>query len=414
MNILVIGSGGREHAIIRSLLLSSNVKKIYCLPGREGFGVEQLGPSWSLDTTSLMKKKQIDLVIIGPEKELTEGLSDLLRKNGFLVFGPSREASQLEGSKIFSKDFMNAQKIPTSKAFVVENREETMRRALEFRPPYVLKADGLAAGKGVFICEDKNILKQKAKALFEEKILGAAGAKALLEEFQKGRELSVFIFTNGRDAQTLPLAQDYKKRNDGGLGPNTGGMGAISPILISDSLMKKIQSKIIEPTLLGLQKRELLYFGVLYIGLMIVDEEPLVLEYNVRFGDPECQAILPLIEGDMGRVFYELAQGRVPQLQFKKSYSCCVVLSEKGYPDHPKKGAVMAGDLTGASKEDSSYILHAGTAKGPDGRWFIDGGRVLNAVALGPSIKEAKAKAYGLVEQIKTPDLFYRKDIGSF
>ena len=409
MNILVIGSGGREHAIIHALLLSSNVKKVYCLPGREGFGVEQLAPSWSSDTIDLMKKKQIDLVIIGPEKELTEGVSDLLREKGFLVFGPSKKASFLEGSKIFAKNFMSQAQIPTARFEIVQSVSQTLKKAEEFSPPYVLKADGLCAGKGVFICQNKQELQDNAEKLFVKKIFGKAGEKALREEFQKGYELSIFILTNGKEYEILPLAQDYKKLKEKDFGPNTGGMGAFAPFEIPLTLMKKIEDQIIKSSINEIKNQNLFYRGVLYIGLMIVEDKPFVLEYNVRFGDPECQVILPLLKEDAAPIFFSIAQGKLPKIHIRpQTHACCVVLAEKGYPFNPQKGGVIDRDLQ--SKSSSSYFLHAGT-KLKNNSWIIDGGRVLNAVALGSSKKEARNGAYVLAETIKSPSLIYRKDI---
>ena len=345
MNILVIGKGGREHAIVRSLQCSPSAEKIYYFPGREGFKTKNFSekpshknlnpffpvkPAQSLlDTENskkpsplnneknsksadqnlssaeslipLMKEKNIQLVIIGPEKELVCGWGDVFRSQGFKVFGPGQKASMLEGSKIFSKKFMESAGVPTARHFVVEGVKQTLESAVQFSPPYVLKADGLCAGKGVFICQNLKELKEKAKKLFEEKIFGPAGEKALLEEFQNGHELSLFILTNGKESTALPLAQDYKKLKEKSRGPNTGGMGAVAPKIISPLLMEKIQNKIVQPTLLQIQKQNLFYRGVLYIGLMIVEDEPFVLEYNVRFGDPECQALLPLIKEDTAK-----------------------------------------------------------------------------------------------------------------
>ena len=416
VNVFVIGKGGREHAIIESLKKSDSADQIYSYPGREGFDVERLkfdSKSNDLspeDFISPMKKKNIDLIIIGPEQELANGWSDVFRENGFLVFGPSQKASQLEASKIFSKQFMKSANIPSAPYQIVESVSQTIQSAQKFSPPYVLKADGLCAGKGVFICSTKEELKQKAEQLFDQKIFGESGRKALLEKFQKGRELSIFIFTNGQSYITLPVAQDYKKLNEENKGPNTGGMGAICPIDVDASLMQKIDEKILKPTISAVQKQNLFYRGVLYVGLIIVEDEPLVLEYNVRFGDPECQTLLPLIEGDAAQIFYEIAQGKLSKLNYKNRHSCCVVLSEKDYPDHPKKGAVIGKDLF--SKTDQAYFLHAGTKKSEDGSWIVDGGRVLNAVALGALPQEARDRAYQLAHSVQSRHLYFRKDIG--
>ncbi len=424
MNILVIGQGGREHALIRAFQLSQSVNKIYSLEGREGFGVESIKPS--LQTSSaeklipVIKEKQIDLVVIGPEKELTEGWADILRSHDILVFGPSRQAAQLEGSKIFSKEFMKKASIPTSSYVVVKSVLQTLESSKKFSAPYVLKADGLAGGKGVFICPDQQTLEESAKKLFEEKIFGASGEKALLEKFQKGYEISVFILTNGETYQTLPLAQDYKKLKEKDQGPNTGGMGAFAPVSIDTNLINQIHETILKPTVQHLHKQNLFYRGVLYIGLIVTENGPKVLEYNVRFGDPECQVLLPLLNMDIGSLFYKTAQGKLLNLKFNDKHSCCVVLVEKGYPNHPQKGAVISldknifpnfSDDPKNSSSSQSYFLHAGTKKSQK-NWLVDGGRVLNAIGLSHSREEAKKQAYQLIRSASNHDLHYRKDIG--
>lgn len=426
MNFLVLGKGGREHAVIQALKQSPSAEKVFCLPGREGFFTQQLelpsvqNISQSSRSSSnniekwipLIKKQKIKCAVIGPEQELIDGWSDALRKADIAVFGPSQSAAQLEGSKIFAKKFMEKAGIPTSPYFAVESVSQTLEKSRHFQPPYVLKADGPAGGKGVFICSNKEELKQSAEKLFEKKIFGAAGAQALLEKFQKGSELSVFILTNGKNYCTLPLAQDYKKLKEGHLGPNTGGMGAAAPISISDTLTALIHKDILQPAVQQINKQNLFYRGVLYIGIIITDSGPKVLEYNVRFGDPECQALLPLLDGDAGSLFYQTACGRIPKIQLKNLFSCCVVLTEKQYPYNPQKGAVIqcSSDLLSPPLKADAYFLHAGTKKSHN-RWLIDGGRVLNAVGLGCSPQAACRQAYRLAHQI--PDLYFRKDIGS-
>ena len=408
MNVLVIGKGGREHAIVRAVKESSHC---YCFPGREGFNISlfQISPvSTAEDLIAEMKEKKIDLVIIGPEAELSQGWSDIFRSHNFSVFGPSQQASQLESSKIFAKKFMTKADIPTARYFVVQSVEETLEQAENFSPPYVLKADGLAGGKGVFICPDEKSLKENAQKIFEDKIFGTAGKKALLEEFQEGKELSVFILTDGKGYRVLPLAQDYKKLHEGGKGLNTGGMGAIAPLHVSSDVWEEIEENILKPTVEQIKKDHLFYRGVLYVGLIQTAQGVRVLEYNVRFGDPECQVILPLLDMDIAKLFYDVAQGHLPNLKFNNLFSCCVVLSEKGYPENPKKG-----DLISSLAENSStaYLLHAGTKKSQEG-FVVDGGRVLNAIGIGLSREKARTQAYDLLNSF--PHLLYfRKDIGS-
>ena len=409
VNVLVIGKGGREHAIVRAVQKSATC---YCFPGREGFGTHLLQTSHASTAEDLipeMKEKKIDLVVIGPEAELSQGWSDLFRSYHFSVFGPSRKASQLESSKIFAKKFMEKAMIPTSRYFIVQSVQETLKQAENFSPPYVLKADGLAGGKGVFICPDEKSLKEQAQKIFEEKIFGSAGDKALLEEFQEGKELSVFILTNGEDYRTLPLAQDYKKLLEGGKGLNTGGMGAIAPISIDSHIWREIEENVLKPTVKQIKKDGLFYHGVLYVGLIRTSQGVKVLEYNVRFGDPECQVLLPLLDMDTAKLFYDVAQGRLPALKFNNLFSCCVVLSEKAYPENPQKGDLIAPSLKEGGK--TAFLLHAGTKKSKEG-FIVDGGRVLNAVGIGFTTKQARDRAYTLLNSF-SHQLYFRKDIGA-
>ena len=409
MNILVIGKGGREHAIVQAIKKSSHC---YCFPGREGFNVplfQTFPVSTVEDLIPEMQEKKIDLVVIGPEVELSQGWSDIFRSHNFSVFGPSQQASQLESSKIFAKEFMARADIPTARYFVVQNVKETLEKAKNLSPPYVLKADGLAAGKGVFICPHEKSLKENAQKIFEDKIFGPAGKKALLEEFQEGKELSVFILTDGEDYRVLPLAQDYKKHHEGGKGLNTGGMGAVAPIHIRSEVWKDIEENILKSTVEQIKKDRLFYRGVLYVGLILTAHGVKVLEYNVRFGDPECQVTLPLLDMDIAKLFYDVAQGHLPNLKFNNLFSCCVVLSEKGYPENPKKGDLISASLTEDSR--TAYFLHAGTRKSQEG-FVVDGGRVLNAIGIGLSREQARTQAYDLLNSFPHP-LYFRKDIGS-
>lgn len=415
MRFLVLGSGGREHAIIRALKFSPSVTEVHAVPGSEGISQEaichtvDLSDSKALET--FVKRYQFDCVVVGPENYLVQGLADQLRSFGINVVGPSQIAAQLEGSKIFAKEFMVQSEVPTAAYEVVEDVSGTLKAAQKFAPPYVLKADGLAAGKGVFICATLPELKSAAEFLFEKKGLGQAGRKALLEEFQPGYELSYLILTNGSEAQALPIAQDHKRLSDGDQGPNTGGMGVIGPIAIEPSLRAEIESKIVQPTLRHLQRSGLLYRGVLYIGLMITPKGPTVIEFNVRFGDPECQVIMPLLEGDWGHVFAKLANGELTPLRWKSLQLACVVLAAPGYPDAPEKGVVIEGDL--GYQSASSYFLHAGTAKNSGGEWVTNGGRVLNSVGMGSSLKEAVQAAYAQVKRVNWKGMRLRKDIGA-
>ncbi len=414
MKVLVVGQGGREHALVRALKLSPSVDQVHAFPGSAGMGEEAKCHAGSVTDATLMiaivEREKIDLVVVGPEIPLIAGVTDRLRERGIAVVGPSQKAAQLEGSKIFCKDFLGEAGVKTARSFVVSTVEQTRDATKNFQPPYVLKADGLAAGKGVFICHTLEELLEEAKSIFVDRTLGEAGTRALLEEFQPGYEISYLILTNGKDFEPLPLAQDHKRLLDGDLGPNTGGMGAIAPLKISPELRRTIDEQIVRPTLAGFQKRDFYYRGVLFIGLMITAEGPSVLEFNTRFGDPETQAILPLLQGDWGRTFSELSAGRLERLSWKNQASCCVVLAAEGYPDAPIKGAEIDG--LGADKNASSYVLHAGVEL-KNNRWLVSGGRVVNAVGVSESLPQAITEAYAAAQKISFKGQQLRRDIGA-
>lgn len=415
MRFLVLGQGGREHAIIRALKFSPSVTEVHAVPGSDGISQDaichKLDLSNEKEVEAFVKRYQFDCVVIGPETYLVQGVSDQLRALGVQVVGPSQIAAQLEGSKVFAKEFMVQAGVPTAAYEIVENVEGTMKAAASFTPPYVLKADGLAAGKGVFLCDTLAELKEAAEALFEKKTLGAAGNKALLEQFQPGYEISYLILTNGERSEALPLAQDHKRLGDGDAGPNTGGMGVVAPLAIDQSLREKIESTIVQPTLRHLQGSGLLYRGVLYIGVMVTEAGPTVLEFNTRFGDPEAQVIMPLLDGDWGYVFTQLANGELVPMKWKNLHMACVVQAAPGYPDAPQKDIVIEGDV--GYQDSSSYFLHAGTKKSPLGQWVTNGGRVLNAIGMGSSLKEAIGSAYKQAKHVTWKNMQMRKDIGA-
>ncbi|MEK6627835.1 MAG: phosphoribosylamine--glycine ligase, partial [Bdellovibrionota bacterium] len=343
-----------------------------------------------------------------------------LRKENILVFAPSKQAAQLEGSKIFAKEFMRQAGVPTAKAEIVTSVESTLLAATNYSVPYILKADGLAAGKGVFICADLSELKTAAENLFDKKILGDAGCRALLEQNLAGKEISFLVLTNGSEFQTLPLAQDHKRLLDNNLGPNTGGMGTIAPMQIEKELFDKIISKIVKPSIENLKKHNYLYRGVLFIGLMIVNNEPYVLEYNVRFGDPETQVILPLIENDISELFFELSKGNLQKISLNNKSSICIVNAAEGYPDHPVKGT----PITLPADSDLSYILHAGTqlTSVPSSQSSFNskeqlvsaGGRVLNVVAVHDNFTLARNSAYEINNKVLFAGRQFRRDIGEY
>lgn len=413
MKILVIGQGGREHALIHAFARCASVSQLHAIPGSDGIAREALchDIDWRdfEKIASFCSKNDISYVFIGPEDPLVSGLSDFLRERGILVIGPSQESAQLEGSKIFAKKFMLESKVPTSFFEIVSSVEDVIRVSGRFDPPYVLKADGLAAGKGVFICKDLQELKSAAQNIFEYKSLGAAGREAILEQFTPGWELSYLVLTNGDEFQELPLAQDHKRLMENDDGPNTGGMGAIAPLKISDELNSEIKQKIILPTLKLMKEKNFLYRGVLYFGLMINPKGPSVLEFNCRFGDPETQVILPLIDQDIALVFKELSQGRLSPIKFKNMHSSCIVMASPQYPVSSTKGLKIEGDIF--YETPSSYFIHAGTKK-ENLTWYTHGGRVLCAVGLGSNLAESLKFAYAQAEKVNWQGLQKRMDIG--
>ncbi len=414
MNFLIIGSGGREHAIAKALRQSKILSELYAIPGSDGISEIAICQNISIQNHAAIKsfcfEKKITCVLIGPEIPLAEGLSDSLRAASLLVFGPSQIAAELESSKIISKDFMLSAKIPTARSWVVSSVQEVESAALQTKAPFVLKADGLAAGKGVFICKDNTSLLKAARELFEDRILGAAGDKALLEEFTSGYELSYLVLTNGKDYESLPLAQDHKRLRDLDEGPNTGGMGTTAPMQVNPELDLQIRKLVLDPTMLELQKKNLFYRGVLFVGLMITPSGPSVLEFNTRFGDPETQVILPLLNGDWAEVMLNVSKGIVPKLNWQRDlFATCIVLAAENYPENPKKDVPIEGLMPG---NDSQYFLHAGTRKNGQGEWFTNGGRVLNAVGIAPTRTQSREKAYQFAQKIKSEGMHFRRDIG--
>ena len=412
MNILVIGSGAREHAIIYSLKSSPIKQKLFCFPGSDAIFEDAYPlPNQKTSDISASKLKNLDIsmVVIGPEVPLVQGLADDLRKENILVFGPSKAGARLEGSKIYAKEFMTEANIPTSRYHTVSNKIETLSIAKKhFKTPYVLKVDHLAAGKGVYICHNLKELEDATIDVFEKKRFG--DSLALLEEYQEGQELSYLVLTNGKDFKALPIVQDYKPLLDGNKGPNTGGMGTVGPLNLPPDLKQNIQTNIVKPTILAIEKKSIDYRGVLYIGLIITQKGPKVLEYNVRFGDPEAQVILPLLKGDWGYVFESIAKGTLPSLDWKDAFASVVVAVSKGYPKDFQKGFPIHGDLS--QKLHNTYFLHAGTKKNPQNQWVTSGGRVLNAVGIAQTKQQALEKSYQSLQNIDFQGMRYRQDIG--
>ncbi len=421
MNVLVIGSGGREHALVWKLRQSPRVTSLYCAPGNAGIGqIGTLVPIKTADTKSLLKfadEKNIDLTVVGPEQPLAEGIVDAFESRGHKIFGPSKAAAQLEGSKVFSKDFMIRNHIPTAsyRSFSAQEDREARKfiDTLEF--PVVVKADGLAAGKGVLICENRQEADRALEAVIQNREFGSAGDRLVVEEYLSGEEASVFILTDGDRYAVLAPAQDHKRILDGDKGKNTGGMGAYAPApIITESLLQKVEQEAVQPTLEGMKREGAPYRGCLYIGLMITADGPKVLEYNCRFGDPETQVVVPLIEGDLAEIFHSIAERRLDPatVSVHPASAVCVVVASLGYPDNYETGKEILG-LEHMRAEDGVVVFHAGT-KMENGKIVTAGGRVLGVTAIGfnDELEQTIRSAYRAVEKITFDGAYYRSDIG--
>lgn len=418
MNVLVIGAGGREHAIALALRKSEKLKRLFCSPGNPG--TKTIAENIALNISDhnnvieFCKSNEINLVVVGPEQPLVDGLADSLRENSILVFGPSSNAARIESSKSFAKRIMNIAQVATAayKEFYVNQFEETLDYLKGIKYPIVLKADGLAAGKGVIICGDFSEAKKAVKDFFVNKIFGSSGDKIIIEEFLTGEEASVFAITDGEDFVCLSAAQDHKRIGDNDTGKNTGGMGAYAPTpLITEKLQQKIEKEIIAPTLNELKRSGNKFIGCLYAGLIITESGPKVIEFNCRFGDPEAQVVLPLIEGDFLELLYSAANGKIEKNSVKYSGGCsvCIVAASGGYPDKYEKGLLINGlDLT----NENIIIYHAGTIE-KDGNILTNGGRVLGVTSVINSndLLTAKKIAYQAIEKISFDGMYYRKDI---
>ena len=415
MKVGIIGSGGREHSICLSLKKSNKVKKIYCFPGNAGTAGIAENVSLNLDNHENLKKfileKKIHLVVIGPEKPLDEGLVDYLEKFKIKTFGPNKIASQLEGSKIFTKNLCKKYNIPTAKFGIFQNKQSAKKFLNNSNYPIVIKADNLASGKGVYICENEKDGQIAVDEIFNGKFGNAENI--LIEEFLKGEEMSFFTIHDGKVFKNFGTAQDHKRVLEGDKGKNTGGMGAYSPSrLINENLEKKIVEKIIKPTLLGLSELGSEYKGFLYTGLMIVKDEPYLIEYNVRMGDPECQTILPKLSSDIADIFIATCEGNLNKINIEwlNKKSMCVVLCSKGYPDKFKKN-IEINNLNKIDLSDQDFLFHAGTIIKND-KIFSSGGRVLNFVSLSNNFIDAKENIMKKINKLDWPGGFYRKDIG--
>jgi phosphoribosylamine--glycine ligase len=418
MRVLILGGGGREHTICYSLSKSPKLEKLFCIPGNGGISeiaetIENISVTDFDKIIKFCKENKIDLVIPGPEEPLVKGLKDSLNKEGIKVFGPDTVGALLEGSKSFAKEIMSKAGIPTAKFEIFDESSKAKAYIEKKGAPIVVKADGLCAGKGVFVCETKEEAIRAIEKIMEEKIFGEAGNKVVIEEKLVGEEASYIVITDGYNFKALPTSQDHKRLLDNDEGPNTGGMGAYSPTpLIDQALKEKIEEKIIKPTLKILEKEGHPYIGFLYAGLMIVNKEPYVLEFNCRLGDPEAQAILPRVESDFLEIIEMALEKNLNKIDLKeKSESAvCVVMASKGYPGKYEKGKKIEG-LEKASQIPGVIIFHAGTKK-INNEFYTNGGRVLGVTALDKDIPLAIEKAYKAVSMIYFEGAHYRKDIG--
>lgn len=419
MKILLVGSGGREHALAWKLKQSSSCGTLYCAPGNAGIAeIAQIVDIRAEDVEALCafaKTNAIDLVVVGPEGPLVAGLADRLRAVGISVFGPQASAARIEGSKGFMKDLCAKYGIPTAAYGRFSDLREAEAFIERMSGTIVVKADGLAAGKGVIICADRKEALEAARDMLEGGAFGAAGAEIVVEEFLEGEEASYFALSDGRTIVPLASAQDHKRVGDGDTGPNTGGMGAYSPAhFITEELERTILTTIIEPTIKGMEAEGCPFTGVLFAGLMVKDGVPKLLEHNARFGDPECQTLMLRMEGDLVKVLKAAADGRLEsvrdEIKWSSDPALCIVMAAKGYPGDYKKGTPISGRLSGGPS--GVQVFHAGTARREDGQLVAQGGRVLGVCARAVDLETAQKRAYEAVDAIDWPEGFCRRDIG--
>ena len=417
MKILVVGGGGREHALVWKIAQSPKVSKIYCAPGNAGISEQAtIVPIKANDLNGLLEfalKEKIDLTVVGPEDPLTQGIVDLFKSKDLFIFGANKKAAEIEGSKAFAKEMMKKYHIPTAFYGVFDTQKEAVKYIQKQGAPIVVKADGLAAGKGVIICKTVEEAIQSVDKIMAEKIFGEAGNRVVIEEYLIGEEASYIAFTDGKTILPMASSQDHKSIFDEDQGPNTGGMGAYSPApVVTKEVHERIIEKVLRPIIYGMGEESRPYQGVLYAGLMIHDGHPKVLEFNARFGDPETQPVLMRMKGDIVPILEACMKGTLSQhrIEWDQRPSVCVVIASKGYPGDYEKGKVIEG-LKEISRMEGVFVFHAGTAF-KDGQMVTNGGRVLGVTGLGEDIPRAIQKTYQAVKKISWEGVHYRTDIG--
>ncbi|HEY1234397.1 MAG TPA: phosphoribosylamine--glycine ligase [Candidatus Binatia bacterium] len=416
MRILVIGSGGREHALVWKIRQSARVTAIYCAPGSAAIGelaeVVPIGAEQIEKLADFASKEKIDLTVVGPELPLTLGIADLFESRGLKIFGPTKAAAQLEGSKAFAKEILQQNGIPTAASGTFTDAEAAKEYLTRQKAPYVIKADGLAGGKGVIICHERTEAETAIDDIVVRKTFGSAGDKLVIEEFLEGEEASFMVLTDGEHVLPLASSQDHKRILDNDVGPNTGGMGAYSPApVVTAAMHERILRDIVTPLLAALKRKQIRYRGVIYVGVMITNEGPKVLEFNARFGDPECQPIMMRLKSDLIPLLQAAVDGRLDEVrpEWHDNGAVCVVLTANGYPGSYDKHKEIHG-VENLTNWRHGFVFHAGTVK-DDHRWLTAGGRVLGVTARGKTIAAAAKEAYWAVEQISWDGMHYRKDI---
>ena len=421
MNILILGSGGREHAIAYKIAQSKKTSQLFIAPGNAG--TLSCGTNVNIKNEdfeavkAFVLENSINMVVVGPEAPLVDGIVDFFKNDPLLcniaIIGPSKQGAELEGSKDFAKAFMSKYNIPTARynTFSKDNIAQGVEFLRTLNPPYVLKADGLAAGKGVLILDSLEDAEKELKEMLENAKFGNASSKVLIEEYLKGIELSVFVLTDGKNYKILPEAKDYKRIGEGDTGLNTGGMGSVSPVPFANKdFMQKVEERIVIPTINGLQKENIDYKGFIFIGLMNVDSNPYVIEYNVRMGDPEAESVFPRIQSDVVELFEHTFAGTLNTVKLKitEQAAACVMMVAKGYPENYPKGDVIEG----INNVTDSLVFHAGTTKNTQNETITNGGRVICITSLADTLEEALAKSYQSVEKIQWKNKYFRRDIG--